>query len=221
MRIRDRAAADHHQARAVRLRRRDRDRGRHAGGVVRAAPRDQRCCRRGSTRQGADGRRRLLAPTPARRPSRVWVRLLLTAVALAFLGLFLVLPLAAVFAEALHRGLRTPSLPRSANPMRSRRSGSRCWRPRSRCRSTSCSASRPPGRSPSSSSAASTLLDHADRSAVRGLAGHLGPDLRAAVRRAGLVRALAASTTTSRSSSPCPASCSRRSSSRSRSWRAN
>ena len=34
--------------------------------------------------------------------------------------------------------------------------------------------------------------DHADRPAVRGFAGHLGPGLRAAVRRAGLVRAVAA-----------------------------
>ena len=34
--------------------------------------------------------------------------------------------------------------------------------------------------------------DHADRPAVLGVAGHLGPDLRAAVRRAGLVRPVAA-----------------------------
>ena len=46
--------------------------------------------------------------------------------------------------------------------------------------------------------------DHADRPAVRGLAGDLGLDLRAAVRRAGLVRAVAGRRTTSRSSSPCP-----------------
>ena len=51
------------------------------------------------------------------------------------------------------------------------------------------------------------LPDHADRPAVLGVAGGRRPDLRADVRRAGLVRALAARRTTSRSSSPCPASC--------------
>jgi len=46
---------------------------------------------------------RLFAPTRAT-TEPVWVRLLLTAVALGFVGLFVVLPLITVFAEALHRG---------------------------------------------------------------------------------------------------------------------
>ena len=63
--------------------------------------------------------------------------------------------------------------------------------------------------------------DHADRPAVLGLAGDRRPDLRAAVRRAGLVRRRGCATTTSRSSSRCPASCWRPSSSPSRSSRAS
>ena len=146
-------------------------------------------------------------------------RWLLIGVALAFLALFLFVPLVAVFVEALERG--SPSTwPRSPSPTRCRRSASRCSPRRSRCRSTWSSASPRPGRSPSSSSAA-RAPDHADRSAVLGLAGDLGPDLRAAVRRAGLVRPLAARRTTSRSSSPCRASCWRPSSSPSRSSRAS
>ena len=45
----------------------------------------------------------LFAPTRAT-TEPVWVRLLLTTVALGFVGLFVVLPLITVFAEALHRG---------------------------------------------------------------------------------------------------------------------
>ena len=63
--------------------------------------------------------------------------------------------------------------------------------------------------------------DHAHRPALRGLAGDLGPDLRPALRPAGPARALAGGTKTSRSSSPCPASCWRRSSSPSPSWPAS
>ncbi len=62
---------------------------------------------------------------------------------------------------------------------------------------------------------------HLHRSAVLGLAGDRGTDLRAGVRRAGLVRALAAADTTSRSSSRCRASCWPPSSSPSRSSRAS
>ncbi len=51
------------------------------------------------------------------------------------------------------------------------------------------------------------LPGDSDRSAVCGLAGHLRPDLRAAVRRAGLAGPVAGPITTSRSSSPCRASC--------------
>jgi sulfate transport system permease protein len=50
--------------------------------------------------------RRTAAP-PARRATQdpTWVRWVLTGIALVFLGFFLVLPLAAVFAEALRRGV--------------------------------------------------------------------------------------------------------------------
>ncbi|MBI5384390.1 MAG: sulfate ABC transporter permease subunit CysW [Verrucomicrobia bacterium] len=50
---------------------------------------------------------RLNRPTTARRPTHdpVWVRWTLTLTALAFLGLFLFVPLAAVFTEALRRGV--------------------------------------------------------------------------------------------------------------------
>ena len=52
--------------------------------------------------------------------------------------------------------------------------------------------------------------DHADRPAVRRVAGHFGTDLRAAVRHARLARAVVGRGTTSRSSSPCRGSCWRR-----------
>ena len=45
------------------------------------------------------------ADRPAHLTEPVWIRWLLTGVALAFLGLFLVLPLVAVFTEALRKGL--------------------------------------------------------------------------------------------------------------------
>ena len=62
-----------------------------------------------------------------------------------------------------------------------------------------------PGPSPSSSSAARPA-DHADRPALLGLAGGGRPDLSCAW-RAGLARARGWRRTTSRSSSPCRASC--------------
>ena len=52
-----------------------------------------------------------------------------------------------------------------------------------------------------------SVLNHADRSSLLGLAGDLGPDLCAVVRLAGLPRSVAARATTSRSSSRCPALC--------------
>ena len=79
-----------------------------------------------------------------------------------------------------------------------------------------CSASPPPGASPSSIFPASTCC-HTDRPAVLGVAGHRRPGLRAAVRRPRLVRAWLSPITGSRSSSRCRASSSRRSSSPSRS----
>ncbi len=50
-----------------------------------------------------------MKPTPLLAPTRtttepVWVRLLLTAIALAFIGLFIVLPLISVFVEAFRKG---------------------------------------------------------------------------------------------------------------------
>ena len=62
--------------------------------------------------------------------------------------------------------------------------------------------------------------DHADRSAVRRLAGDLGPGLRAAVRPAGLARAVAARARHQDHLRGARASCWRRSSCRSRSSRA-
>ncbi|PTY06543.1 sulfate ABC transporter permease subunit CysW [Opitutaceae bacterium EW11] len=50
-------------------------------------------------------RRETAYAAPRATQDPVWVRWLLTGVALAFLGLFLLLPLAAVFAEALRKGL--------------------------------------------------------------------------------------------------------------------
>ena len=102
------------------------------------------------------------------------------------------LPLVAVFAEALAGGLR-PVLRRDhradgalGDPADAAR------RRRSPCRSTRCSASPRRGRSRGSSSPGKSVLITADRPAVRGVAGDLGPDLRAALRRAGLLRTVAA-----------------------------
>ena len=173
-----------------------------------------------SARRAAAARRAARAAATAR--AALGARALLIGVALVFLALFLVVPLAAVFAEALREGRRRATCAAITRPGRAaRRSSSRC--------STAAIAVplnlvfgvaaawaiaqvRVPRQEPA---------DHADRPAVRGLAGHRGPDLRAAVRRAGLVRAVARRRTTSRSSSRCRASCSRRSSSPSRSSRAS
>lgn len=135
--IRDHVAADHHEARAVRLRGRDRAGGRDAGRVVPDAAADQhaavvsaasyeqgrersgarhrhrRCCRRRRPVMTQEATVVLKTPSPAARTakrldpvseSRV-VRWLLTGIALAFLAFFLVVPLAAVFVEALRKGI--------------------------------------------------------------------------------------------------------------------
>src|SRR5205085_2634000 len=103
----DHAAAHHHQARAVRLPRRDGDRGRDAGRFVRAAARDQRPAgvdpsEAGPVSAAAGAGRRPATPATTEPP---WVRRGLIAIALLFLTLFLFVPLAAVFVEALKKGL--------------------------------------------------------------------------------------------------------------------
>ncbi len=235
----DHAAAHHHQARAVRLRGRDGDRRRDAGrrrscccsliNVLQALDAPAAASAMTPTSLPSTAAAEHAAPAPSRRTPRGrraseprWVRAaLLIGVALAFLALFLFVPLVAVFVRGAAQGRRRLLRGAHASPTRWPRSGSRCSPRRSPCRSTSCSASRRRGRSRSSSSAARALLIDADRPAVLGLAGHRRPDLRAGLRRAGLVRPVAARRTTSRSSSPCRASCWRRSSSPFRSSRAS
>src|SRR6185437_11949713 len=93
----------HRQAGAIRLRRRDGGGGRDAGHVLRAAAGDQRTARLATAALGVlmfDLSKKRVVTTEA-----PWVRYTLTGVALAFIALFLVLPLAAVFAEALRKGL--------------------------------------------------------------------------------------------------------------------
>ena len=82
------------------------------------------------------------APSAATAPRNVraattepaWVKWLLIGVALVFLTLFLFVPLAVVFFEALKKGVGRVRSPRSPTPTRCRRSSSRCWPPASRCR---------------------------------------------------------------------------------------
>ena len=150
-------------------------------------------------------------PAPRERSTRATgesrvVRWTLTAIALAFLAVTLVLPLALVFVQALAKGLpaywqaiREPDALSAARltlliasiavPVNLVFGVAAAW-----C----ISKFEFPGQEPA---------DHPDRPAVRRLAGHLGDDLRAALRRARLVRPVARSSTTSRSSSRCPASC--------------
>src|SRR5204862_3659327 len=92
----DHILAHRHQARAVRLRRRHRDRARHARHLVHDLERDQRArvVERPPLPGGA-----LMATEPA------WVRRGLIALSLGFLGAFLFAPLLAVFTEALRKGL--------------------------------------------------------------------------------------------------------------------
>ena len=114
------------------------------------------------------------------------------------------LPLVAVFAQALRAGARR--LPRGARrrPTRAPPSGSR---------SSSAPIAVPLNIVFGVAAAwaiarfefrGKRAADHAHRPAVRGVAGRLGPDLRAAVRRPGLLRAVARASATSRSSSRCP-----------------
>ena len=121
---RDHAAADHHQARPVRLRRRDCDRRGHAGGLVRSCCLPINLCRSGAaaakrsygTGSGgssiADGDNHVIAhdlPAARGRDRRnrrvVAVRWILIGVAVFFLALFLFLPLAIVFSQAFAKGI--------------------------------------------------------------------------------------------------------------------
>src|SRR5882672_565215 len=105
--VRDHPAPDHHQAGAVRLRGGSRHRGGDAGRLVRALAPDQRPATPRAAR-GSPGSLTMTSATlegtvvTTERPA---VRWLLIGVALAFLGLFLVVPLAAVFASALRKGI--------------------------------------------------------------------------------------------------------------------
>src|SRR5882724_7395834 len=105
--VRDHPAPDHHQAGAVRLRGCSRHRGGDAGRVVPALDADQRPATPRAAR-GNPGSLTMATATldaPVVTSEHPAIRWLLTGVALAFLGLFLVVPLAAVFAFALRKGI--------------------------------------------------------------------------------------------------------------------
>src|SRR6266403_1072518 len=105
--VRDHPAPDHHQAGAVRLRGCSRHRGGDAGRVVPALDADQRPATPRAAR-GNPGSLTMATATldaPVVTSEHPAIRWLLTGVALAFLGLFLVVPLAAVFASALRKGI--------------------------------------------------------------------------------------------------------------------
>jgi len=136
----------------------------------------------------------LPAPAAARRsataePARV--RWLLTGIALAFLGLFLVVPLVAVLPRRCARVSR-PTSPRWSSPTRSAAiqltlrvaviSGAGQSRVR-RGAAWAIAKFQLPRQEPA---------DRLDRSALRGFARDCRPDLRADVRRAGVVRSVAA-----------------------------
>src|SRR5690606_35726184 len=96
----DHAAADHLSAGAVRLRRCGGHCHGHAGGVLRAAAGDQPA----AGMAGAAGGKSMKQHRPTHLTEPRWARGLLIAAALAFLALFVVLPLVTVFAQALGRG---------------------------------------------------------------------------------------------------------------------
>jgi sulfate/thiosulfate transport system permease protein len=86
-----------------------------------------------------------------------WVRRLILGTALSFFALFLLMPLIAVFAEALRKGWLTYVTALSDPDALAAVRLTLADRRPSRCRSIWCSASRRPGRSPSSSFAASAF----------------------------------------------------------------
>ena len=112
---RDRAAADHDQAGTVRLRRRHRHRGGDAGDLLPPAAGDQPAPvvgpaphHLGEPMAGTISLRLQASDTPARSRALIEprpVRWALIALALAFLGLFLLIPLVAVFVEAFRKGV--------------------------------------------------------------------------------------------------------------------
>ncbi len=224
---RDHAAPDRDQARAVRLRRRGGARLLHARDVLRDAARDQPGPAVGPAAASASGRRadgrrgerrhRSPADDRAARGSRApsCSRSLF-----GFLGLLLIAPLGAVLVQALAKGigawfaaLQDPDtiasikltlltaaivVPVNTRVRHLRGLGDRALRvPRQE----------PPG--------------HADRPAVRGLAGHRRPRAGVPVRHPRLVRQLAARPQRPGRSSRCRASCSRPSSSPSPTSRAS
>src|SRR5262249_40030484 len=114
----DHPAHHHHQARAVRLRWGHGRRRRHAGGVFCTAVDHQRApeLERRALGEGArmtattaailrdtrSGSARFEANAATRDP--LWIKVAVLGISLAFFGLFLLLPLVAVFVEALRRG---------------------------------------------------------------------------------------------------------------------
>ncbi len=112
----DHAAHDHHQARAVRLPRRHRHRRGDARRLLHSAARDQRAAgvdlatrREGGLMAGAAthafqaGASQRFEASVATRDAK-WVKRLVLGIGLAYFGLFLLMPLIAVFAEALRKG---------------------------------------------------------------------------------------------------------------------
>ena len=126
-RVGDRAAADRHQAAGIPLRRRDRDRGRDAACVVPAAASSSTRCSAGrkpapggareraaavrirAARRCRDRDRARAAAACAARSTCATTRpgcaATIIALAVAFLGLFIVLPLVNVFAQAFSKGV--------------------------------------------------------------------------------------------------------------------
>ena len=157
------------------------------------------------------GRRQTLASPQDLRTEPVPIRFIIIALAVTFLTVFVVLPLVVVFASGLLQGRRRLF-------RRARRAGGAVG-------DQADAAGRGDLGHPQSGLRRDRRLgdreirfrrqdlpDHADRPAVLGQPGDLRPRVRAAVRRAGLSRALAAGATTSTSCSRCPASRSRPSS---------
>ena len=177
---------------------RDGDRARDAADLVRAAARDQRAAGLERPAPGAltrlhdRPRRRASVPRRTRREltePRV-VRWALTAVALAFLTLFLVLPLVAVFIAAFAKGIgayvaaiREPdALSALRLTLLAAAIAVPCNLVFGVCAGWAIAKFDFPGQEPA---------DDADRSAVRGLAGDLRHGVRAAVRPARRVRPVA------------------------------
>ena len=184
-----------------------------AGGSAAARGPHERCFARRSQR------RRRMRPRAATEDA-AWVRVLLIGAALLFLGLFLVLPLVTVFVEAFSKGLAVYwDAIREPVALAAIRL------------TLLVAAISVPANAVFGVAAAwaiakfdfrgKSLLITAIDLPVRRVAGRLGPDLRAAVRRAGPARAVAPGARRQDHLRGARASCSRRRSSPSRSWRAS